>query len=340
MRQLTIERNDTNMDNVINMGEFIGAATGDRQHMLGKFLYFSLSNLLVEKEELSALCESMGIAYAGCNRLSVSDAFRSATGDIRERVPVTTDGETNIYLAYCRDNKHTAGILSRELVKETLNRHTNQYEKLANISYDKADGIFRCDNMVYDDAVDVPECCRRAEELFELYQRCANRKQIETICTNYLRALEATKLSITGHMYFVPRTYMDQIDIFEDFITLLSRLNKKATPLVVNSFYIIDDAKQREKMTEEFYLAVKKEIAAYQEKCDYLIKSNSQSPAVMDRWVLKVQALEEKKRHYEGVLQKELSGLDDEFSVLKLLSQELQVRANSIRSQRFQQRAA
>ena len=329
-----------NMDNIINMGEFIGAATGDKQHMLGKFLYFSLSNLLVEKEELSALCESMGIAYAGCNRLSVSDAFRSATGDIRERVPVTTDGETNIYLAYCRDNKHTAGILSRELVKETLNRHTNQYEKMANISYDKADGIFRCDNMVYDDAVDVPECCRRAEELFELYQRCANRKQIETICTNYLRALEATKLSITGHMYFVPHTYMDQVDIFEDFILLLSELNKKATPLVVNSFYIIDDAKQREKMTEEFYLAVKKEIAAYQEKCDYLIKSSSQSPAVMDRWVLKVQALEEKKRHYEGVLQRELCGLDDEFSVLKLLSQELQVRANSIRSQRFQQRAA
>ena len=128
-------------------------------------------HVVVEKEELSALCESMGIAYAGCNRLSVSDAFRSATGDLRERVPVTTDGETNIYLAYCRDNKHTAGILSRELVKETLNRHTNQYEKLANISYDKADGIFRCDNTVYDDAVDVPECCRRAEELFELYQK-------------------------------------------------------------------------------------------------------------------------------------------------------------------------
>ncbi|MFR0798002.1 MAG: DUF6744 family protein [Oscillospiraceae bacterium] len=130
------------------------------------------------------------------------------------------------------------------------------------------------------------------------------------------------------------------MDIFEDFITLLSRLNKKATPLVVNSFYIIDDAKQREKMTEEFYLAVKKEIAAYQEKCDYPHQERDQSPTVMDRWVLKVQALEEKKRHYEGVLQKELSGLDDEFSVLKLLSQELQVRANSIRSQRFQQRAA
>lgn len=328
------------MDNVISMDRFIGAAKGDEQQMLGKFLYFSLANLLVDREELSALCESVGIPYAGCNRLSVGDAFRSATGDIRERVPVMENGETNIYLAYCRDNKHTADIFSRELVKETLNRHTNQYEKLANISYNKADGVFRCDNMVCDDAVDVPECCRRAEELFELYQCCANRRQIETICGNFLRSLEATKLSVTGHMYFVPRTYMEQVDIFEDFITLLSGLNKKATPLVVNSFYIIDDAKQREKMTEEFYLAVKKEIAAYEEKCDYLIKSGSQSAAVMDRWVLKVRALEEKKRHYEGVLQRELDGLDDEFSVLKFLSQELQIRANSIRSQRFQQRAA
>ena len=321
------------MDKVLDMRNLL------TEHVLGKFLYFSLANLLVDKEELSELCDSMGIPYSSGNRLSVSDAFRSATGDIRERVPVTEDGETNIYLAYCRDNKRTAEILSRELVKETMNRQTNQYQKLANISYDKADGVFRCDNLVMDDAVDVRECCRRAEELFELYQRCANRKQIETICTNFLRGIEATKLSITGHMYFVPRTYMDRVDIFEDFITLLSGLNKKQTPLVVNSFYIIDDAKQRDKMTEEFYLAVKKEIATYQEKCDYLIKSSSQSPAVMDRWVLKVQALEEKKRHYETVLQRELDGLDDEFSVLKFLSQELQVRANSIRNQRFQKAA-
>ena len=185
----------------ISFHNMIGATSGDEKNMLGKFLYFTLANLLVEKEALSDLCESMGIPYAGGNRLSVSDAFRSATGDIRERIPVTSMGESHIYLAYCRDNKRTSGVLSRELVKETLNQQTNRYEKLANISYDKEDGIFRCDNLVMDDAVDVPGCCRRAEELFELYQRCANRKQIETICTNYLRSIEATKLSITGHNF-------------------------------------------------------------------------------------------------------------------------------------------
>lgn len=322
------------MEKTINMNEFLAASSGEKEHMLGKFLYFTLANLLVEKEALSDLCESMGIPYAGGNRLSMSDAFRSATGDIRERIPVTSMGESHIYLAYCRDNKRTSGVLSRELVKETLNQQTNRYEKLANISYDKEDGIFRCDNLVMDDAVDVPGCCRRAEELFELYQRCANRKQIETICTNYLRSIEATKLSITGHMYFVPRTYMDKVDIFEDFINLLGGLNRNDTPLMVNSFYIIDDEKQRAKMTEEFYAAVKKEIATYQERADYLIKSGSQSPAVMDRWVLKIQGLEEKKRHYEQVLRRELDGLDDEFSTLKFLSQELQMRSRSIRFQK------
>ena len=135
-------------------------------------------------------------------------------------------------------------------------------------------------------------------------------------------------------MYFVPNTYMDKVDAFEDFIFLLGGLNKSGTPLMVNSFYIIDDEKQRGKMTEEFYAAVKKEIAEYQERCDYFIKSGSQSPAIMNRWVLKIQALEQKKRHYEQVLRRELDGLDDEFNTLKFLSQELQARAQNIRFQK------
>ena len=322
------------MEKVIDLQNIIGAANGDAKHVLGKFLYFSLSNLLIEKSALTQLCENLGIPYSGGNRLSVSDAFRSATGDIRERVPVSSMGETHIYLAYCRDNKHSANVLSRELVKETLNQQTNRYEKLANISYDKEDGAFRCENQVMDDAIDVGACCRRAEELFELYQRCANRKQIETICANFLRSVEATKLSISGHLYFVPRTQMEKVDLFEDFIHLLGEKNRNNTPLRVNSFYIIDDEKQRSEMTEEFYAAVRKEIAAYQEKADYLIKSGSMSPSVMERWVLKIQMLEEKKRHYEEVLQRELAGLDDEFGTLRLLSQELAIRARNIRVKR------
>lgn len=316
---------------IVDFKNIVGTSTGDEANMLGKFLYFSLSSVLVDKEELAELCDSMGIPYAGGKRLSLSDSFRSATGDIQQRIVSKDSGETRIYQVYCRDNDSKNGVISRELVKETRNQETNHYEKLANISFDKSDGLFRYDNLVYDSEVDAHALCRRAEELFEFYQQCANRKQIETICINFLRSVEATKVSVNGHLYFIPRFHMEKADIFEDFIETLSGLNRNDTALMANSFYIIDDAKQREKMTEEFYSAVKKEIAEYLERADYFIKSGSQSPSVMERWVLKIEALEQKKRHYEDILRRELTGLDDEFSALKFLGQELSVRAQGLR---------
>ena len=320
-------------DDIVNdWNNIIGAASGDEAHVLGKFLYFSLSNVLVDKQEFTRLCdELLGIPYTGGSRLSVGDAFRSATGDIRDRVVVRRDGEQNIYAIYCRDNKRVSDSFSRELVKETLNVRTNEYLKLANIRYDKQGASFGCDSVMDDEDVDVPALCQRAEELFELYQRCANRKQVETICLAYLRMLEATKVSVNGHLYFVPKHTMARLDALESFVEELNEHNRNDRPLTANSFYIIDDAKQRDKMTEEFYSAVKREIAAYQERADYLIKSGSRSPAILERWVMKIAALEEKKRHYEDILKRELDGLDDEFGDLKLLSQELSIRARGLR---------
>ena len=323
------------MDNTIQLKNLVGAANGNPNHMLGKLLYFSLPALLVDKQDLATLCDSMGIYYAGGKRISVADAFRSATGDVRERIVSKVSGEQRIYQIYCRDNQRTSrSIMSRELVKETMHQETNQYEKLANISYDKDDGRFSYDNLAYDDEIDAAKYCRQAEELFEMYQTCANRKQVETVCLNFIRSMEATKLSVNGHLYFVPRHTMERVDIFEDFMDSLSQLNRTQNPLMANSIYVIDDAKQREKMTEEFYSAVKKEIAEYQNRADYLIKSGSNSPSIMERWVMKIAALEEKKRHYEDILRRELDGLDDEFENLRFLSQELSIRARGLRLQR------
>ena len=121
------------MTNITNFQDILGATNGDKTSVLGKFLYFSLANILVEKEALAQLCEDLNIPYSGSKRISVSDAFRSATGDIKDRITVKSPGAHHIYAVYCRDNAHTEDVCSRELVKETLNQRTNQYEKLANI---------------------------------------------------------------------------------------------------------------------------------------------------------------------------------------------------------------
>jgi DNA repair exonuclease SbcCD ATPase subunit len=63
----------------------------------------------------------------------------------------------------------------------------------------------------------------------------------------------------------------------------------------------------------------------------YLITSNSQSPSVMNRWVLKVNELEGKKRNYESILRRDCENLSSEFDVLRLQAQELTVRANRLK---------
>ena len=52
---------------------------------------------------------------------------------------------------------------------------------------------------------------------------------------------------------------------------------------------------------------------------------------IIERQVNKIATLEQKKQHYEEILRRELDGLDDEFETLRLLSQELSVRANGLR---------
>lgn len=113
------------------------AVQKDGNGVLGKVLYYSLSNLLIDREKFGELCDSAGFPYQPTRRTAKADAFRSATGDIYERLVLKTDAGPQIFKVYCRDNKAPGGVISRELVKETVREDTNEYKKLANISFTK-----------------------------------------------------------------------------------------------------------------------------------------------------------------------------------------------------------
>jgi len=324
------------MENIMQMNSFI-AVNDDGEGVLGKILYYSLSSILINKEKLTQICDEIGFNANVAKRTAPADAFRSATGDINETKTVKTPYGTEIFKVYCRDNVTDKGAVSRELVKETLNARTNDYKKLANITYTKDYGV-SYDDLVYDEYVDASQHCREAVELFELYQDCVGRKQIETLLKAFVDSLSAVKLLAHGHMYFIPREHMHRLDIFEDLIAQLEannqHSNQRRMPMDSNSMYVVDDAKQREKMAAAFYRSVRRDIAEYQERANYLIKSGSESAAVMERWVVKIEGLEQKKREYESVLKRELNDIDDEFSTLGYLSQELQIRARGLRLKR------
>lgn len=162
--------------------------------------------------------------------------------------------------------------------------------------------------------------------MFSLYKRCATRKQVEGLTDLFLARMEALPISIHGKLFFVPRTHMQEVTLFEDFIEALNINNQNSGQLIVNSMYVLDDQKQRDKMAQEFYIAMRREVELYEERVKHFIDTDITSPAVMNRWITKIEALEEKRRHYEGILRRQLDDLNDEFSTLQMFSQDLQVR--------------
>ena len=89
---------------------------------------------------------------------------------------------------------------------------------------------------------------------------------------------------------------------------------------------MVDSERQREKMTEEFYANYRRDIEAYQKAIQSFIDNGCDSPKVIERWIQKIAALQQKKKIYEEVLQRQLDDLNSDYRLLQMQSQELYVR--------------
>lgn len=303
----------------------INTEDGKIQEIMGKYMYYSLPKLIVKAERVKEICRQIGFPIEVNENISATDAFRSATGEIYDRIEEAENGGVKIVKIYCRDNKRAnTDVLSRELVEETLYETTNSYKKLANLSLDKTSGEIILSDVDYSSDRDIRGYFDKAQDLFQLYQNCIGNRSIETMADKYISGLRATAISARGHHYFIPKAYMHGIALLEDFMELVAKenlftyANKRDSKYIsINSMYVADDEKQRGKMAHEFYRDMGNEIETYQKRIMNLIRNGSSSQKILDRWELKIQSLESKKKEYEGILKQNLSGIDEEFTMLR-----------------------
>lgn len=303
----------------------VNSETGEQEEILGKYMYYSFPKLIVKAEKVKDICEQIGFPVKVCDTPSITDAFRSATGNIYDKIDLETGGEIKTCKIYCRDNMRVEkDVLSRELVEETLYQHTNTYRKLANISLDKESGTMLISDVDYTSDRDVLGYFDKSKEFFEIYQNCLGNRSIETMAQKYVDSLNAISISARGHHFFVPKANMHKIAMLEDFLELLAKENlfiysdnRDAKYISMNSMYVVDDDEQRAKMSREFYQDMGREIEEYQKRITRLIQNGNSSQRILDRWELKIQSLENKKREYEKILKKDLSGIDENFTMLR-----------------------
>ncbi len=313
------------MNNSMEQFMAIHSEDGTNGDILGKYMYYSLPKLIVKDERVREICDQIGFPIMVNENISVTDAFRSATGEIHDKIEEPYGSEIKVCRIYCRDNKRVdADVLSRELIEETLYESTNSYRKLANITLDKMSGEMVLSDVDFTSDRDILGYFEQAEKLFRLYQDCVGNRSIETMAEKYIFGLHAISISARGHHYFIPKAYMHGITLLEDFMELVGRENlftystgRDAKYISINSMYVADDAKQRGKMSREFYLDMGREIEEYQRRIIKLIQSGNSSQKILDRWEMKIQSLESKKREYEDILKQDLSGVDEEFTMLR-----------------------
>ena len=90
--------------------------------IIGKFLYYSTSNILINRAKFIEIGQSFGLPKYKPARESKAGAYRNATTAIKDRIQVNDGNGTQVYRIYCRDNKkEDATHIYRELVKETMN---------------------------------------------------------------------------------------------------------------------------------------------------------------------------------------------------------------------------
>lgn len=70
------------------------------------------------------------------------------------------------------------------------------------------------------------------------------------------------------------------------------------------------------------------DIELYQKSIQKFIDSGGTSPTVIERWIKKINALNQKKSTYEDILRQLLDNLDKYYALLRMQAQELFVRNN------------
>lgn len=300
----------------------------DSEGIIGKFFYYSTSGILIPKVKFIEIGQAFGLPKFKPAKESKAGAYRNATTALRERVIVKdADGRAHVYRIYCRDNKKDdARLIVRELVKETPNAKTNEYKKLANICFDRENEVLFVENEIVDADVDVRKYCSLAQELYDRYCYCYTADQVDSVIDDMLQRMQANDISIKGNLFFIPKQYLSLLNLLEDYIEAISKENLNNSMVHSNSMFVVDDERQRQKMTSEFYANYKKDIEFYQDRIQHFIDSGCDSQAVIQRWLQKINALQMKKRTYEEILQRQLDDLNSDYAMLQMQGQELAIR--------------
>ena len=122
------------MNGSINLKDIVTTVgQANQEDLLGKMVYYSLSDVLIDLAEFEKIRAACNIGGRAGTVFPLPMRFVQRPGMSKAVWRLADTAEKSIF----RDNKQRKGWISRELVMEEPDDHTNLYTKVANVVFNR-----------------------------------------------------------------------------------------------------------------------------------------------------------------------------------------------------------
>lgn len=204
----------------------------NQEGTIGNLFWYSIGNHLITREELEKKFIQANIDTAWLpNPIRSSDAFRRATKEIQQKKVPSSDPR-KFYNVLTREVYADIEAIQRNVVIETVDQSGKRLEYNPNaavIKLDKKNNSFQIETQPGEETAE--RLAKEAEERFEKYSRYYASQNLRIMVAKILSSLAPTQVRPNGGVYFVPKTYEQELKNLNELVNLLNNSEAYAIPL-------------------------------------------------------------------------------------------------------------
>jgi hypothetical protein len=284
----------------------IVATKQSQEGTIGDLFWYSIGSQLIERQELTTKFNDAAMDYSWLpNEIRISDAFRRATREIQRKKVPTSD--TKVFLNFLtREVYSDSDSIQRNIVIEQVDQSGKRldYNSTATvIQFDKKDVSIKI--MAQDGEDQARDLAEEAKERFYQYTKFYAAQNLRVMVAKILSSFAPTQVRPNGGVYFVPKTYHDDLTKLTTLVNLLENSEAYTIPLF--------DTKDNRGMVNR---KLHEEMISVLKGCDSILYADTVPPSKIKEAIDEAKRVANTFKTYQSVVSLDIEVLNE--SLLKL----------------------
>lgn len=291
---------------VIDLKRVVAVQTPEQDRELGYLFWYTLSECLIEREDLRRLLKQTGLSESYMPpEIRVGDAFRRATSHVElKNVPA---GQQEVFYNYLvRDAGYDRYTVVRKIVREKVDGRGkrlayNPEEAIMTLQKESGDFFWQAPH-----GGPAEEMCRAAQERYQVFLTHHDDRAVRSMIYTILAGLNPVAVKPSGGVYFVPQNHRDTLNRLVNFIRFMGGRSEGFMIPLIDREDVRDMV--REKL-RDYLLGVAGELAG-------LLKADRVKKSKVNLALENAKRAREDFKAYQDLLQEQLSDMHEVIGLI------------------------